>query len=140
LFFLKAQTWGNHTVLHWWELGSTVNDQTGGITPFSLGGLFSLSGYAADELLGKHMGIGRLLYYYRLGDQALPVLDTPIYIGTSIEAGNVWQNSDAIGLDNTLFAGSAFIVFDSLLGPLYIAYGAGEGGRRSAYLFLGQTF
>jgi len=140
LFFLKAQTWGDHTILHWWDLASTVNDQTGGIVPFSLGGLFNLSGYAPDELPGKYMGIGRLLYYYRLGDQALPVLNTSIYVGTSIEAGNVWQNSDAIGLDNMLFAGSAFIVFDSLLGPLYIAYGAGEGGRHSAYLFLGQTF
>jgi hypothetical protein len=91
-------------------------------------------------LVDFELGIGRLLYYYRLGDQALPVLDTSIYVGTSIEAGNVWQNSDAIGLDNTLIAGSAFIVFDTLLGPLYIAYGASEGGRHSAYLFLGQTF
>lgn len=29
---------------------------------------------------------------------------------------------------------------DTLFGPLYIAYGAAEGGRRSNYLFLGQTF
>ena len=86
------------------------------------------------------MGIGRLLYYHRLGEQALPALDTPIYIGSSLEVGNVWQNSDSIALDNTLFAGSVFIVFDTLLGPLYIAYGAAEGGRQSAYLFLGQTF
>ena len=140
LFFLKAQTWNNHTVLHWWDLVSTTKDQTDGVAPFSLGGLFSLSGYAADELSGKHSGIGRLLYYYRLGDQALPVLDTSIYFGASIEAGNVWQDSNEIGLDNTLFAGSVFVVFDTLLGPLYVAYGAGEGGRRSAYLFLGQTF
>ncbi len=138
--FLKPQTWGNHTLLHWWNLGSTTKDDTAGIRPFSLGGLFSLSGYAPDELEGKHAGIGRMLYYYRLGDQALPVFDTPIYVGASIEAGNVWQSSDAIAWDNTLVAGSVFIVFDSILGPLYIAYGAAEGGRRSAYLFLGQTF
>ena len=140
LFFLKAQTWGDHTIVHWWDLARTSNDQTGAIAPFSLGGLFRLSGYAPDELQGRHMGIGRLLYYYRLGDQALPVLDTPIYVGASIEAGNVWQSSDAIGLDNTLFASSVYVVFDTLLGPLYIAYGAAEGGRQSAYLFLGQTF
>ena len=70
----------------------------------------------------------------------MPVFDTPIYVGASVEAGNVWQSSDAIAWDNTLVAGSVFIVFDSILGPLYIAYGAAEGGRRSAYLFLGQTF
>ena len=140
LFFLNAQTWGNHTILNWWDIATTVNDQTDSLSPFSLGGLFRLSGYAPNELEGKHLGIGRVLYYYRLGDQALPVLDTPIYLGASFEAGNVWQNSDAIGLDNTLLAGSVFIVFDSILGPLYVAYGAAEGGRRSAYLFLGQTF
>lgn len=140
LFFLKAQTWGNHTILHWWDIGSTAKDETGGVTPFTLGGLFKLSGYAPDELEGKHLGIGRLLYYHQLGDQALPVLNTPIYIGSSIEVGNVWQNTESIGLDNTLFAGSVFIIFDTLLGPLYIAYGAAEGGRQSAYLFLGQTF
>jgi NTE family protein len=140
LGFLKPQTWGNHTVLHWWSLGSTTKDETGGISPISLGGLFNLSGYASGELNGKHGGIGRLLYYYQLGDQALQLFDTPIYVGGSVEAGNVWQTTDAIAWDNTLVAGSVFIVFDSILGPLYIAYGAAEGGRRSAYLFLGQTF
>ncbi len=140
LFVLKPQSWGNNTLLHWWNIGRTVKDKTAGIRPFSLGGLFSLSGYAPAELNGKHFGIGRLLFYHRLGDQALPVLNTSVYLGGSIEAGNVWQSTDAIDWDNTLVAGSVFIVFDSLLGPLYIAYGAAEGGRRSAYLFLGQTF
>jgi NTE family protein len=138
--FLKPQTWGNNTIMHWWDFASTVNDQTDGISPFSGGGLFELSGYAPDELEGKHFGMGRLLYYYRLGNQAMPVLDTPIYLGASIEAGNMWQSTSAISLDNTLVAGSVFIIVDTLLGPLYLAYGAAEGDRRSAYLFLGQTF
>ena len=78
--------------------------------------------------------------HYRLGDQALPLFDTPIYVEGSVEAGNVWQTTDTIAWDNTLVARTVFIVFDSILGPLYIAYGAAEGCRRSAYLFLGQTF
>ena len=138
--FLTAQTWGKNTLFHWWEAGSTVKEDSGNLSPFSLGGLFSLSGYAPDELSGRHAAIGRLLYYRRLGDQLLPVFDTSVYLGASIEVGNVWQDSDEIAFDNTLTAGSVFVVFDSLLGPLYIAYGAAEGGRRSAYLFLGQTF
>lgn len=138
--FLTAQTWGKNTLFHWWEAGSTVKEDSGNLSPFSLGGLFSLSGYAPDELSGRHAAIGRLLYYRRLGDQLLPVFDTSVYLGASIELGNVWQDSDEIAFDNTLTAGSVFVVFDSLLGPLYIAYGAAEGGRRSAYLFLGQTF
>ena len=139
-FFLKPQSWGNNTILHWWNYGRTVKDETPGIAPFALGGLFSLSGYATNELAGKHLGIGRLLYYRRLGEQPLPGLDTTIYLGASIEAGNVWQNTSDIAFSNALIAGSAFVVFDTILGPLYIAYGAAEGSRRSAYLFLGQTF
>ncbi len=140
LDFLRPQTWGNNTLLHWWSFGSTTKGDTAGLSPFSLGGLFSLSGYAPAELDGKHVGIGRMLYYHRLGDKALQLFDTPIYVGGSVEVGNVWQTTDAIAWDNTLVAGSVFVVFDSILGPLYIAYGAAEGGRRSAYLFLGQTF
>ena len=54
--------------------------------------------------------------------------------------GNVWQNSDEVSLNNTLVAGSLFVAIDSPLGPLYVAYGAAEGDRQSAYVFLGQTF
>lgn len=140
LFFLKPQTWGDHTLLHWWDISGTTRDETAGVKPLSLGGLFNLSGYAAGELVGKHSAIGRLLYYHRLGKQALPVFSTPIYLGGSIEAGNVWQSRDEISADNTLLAGSIFIVFDTLLGPIYVAYARAEDNHKSAYLFLGQTF
>ncbi|MEW8298095.1 MAG: patatin-like phospholipase family protein [Candidatus Thiodiazotropha sp.] len=140
LFFLKPQTWGDHTLLHWWDIEGTTRDETAGVKPFSLGGLFNLSGYAAGELLGKHSAIGRLLYYHRLGEQAMPVLSTPVYLGCSIEVGNVWQSRDEISAENTLFAGSIFLVFDTLLGPIYLAYARAEENHQSAYLFLGQTF
>ena len=84
--------------------------------------------------------MGRMLYYRRMTDNVLPVLDTPIYLGASVEAGNVWQDSSDVSASDVLFAGSVFVVFDSVIGPLYLAYGGAEGGRRSAYLFLGQTF
>ena len=140
LNFLKPQTWGKNTLLHWWTLASTTKDSTSGLSPASLGGLFSLSGYAPNELNGKHGGIGRVLYYRALGDRPIPGFNTSIYLGASFEAGNVWQDTDDISFDNTLIAGSLFVVFDTVVGPIYIAYGAAEGGRRSAYLFLGQTF
>ncbi|MCU7930189.1 MAG: patatin-like phospholipase family protein [Candidatus Thiodiazotropha sp. (ex Codakia rugifera)] len=140
LFFLKPQTWGDHTLLHWWDIEGTTRDETAGVKPLSLGGLFNLSGYAAGELLGKHSAIGRLLYYRRLGKRAMPLLSTPIYLGGSIEIGNVWQSRSEISANNTLLAGSIFIVFDTLLGPLYLAYARAEDNHQSAYLFLGQTF
>jgi NTE family protein len=138
--FLEPQSWGAHTLLHWWDIGTTLEEDSGEIQPFTLGGLFRLSGYAADELVGRHVGIGRLLYYRRMGVKPLSSIESPIYLGTSIEVGNVWQDTDEISFDNTLVAGSIFIAIDSPLGPLYVAYGAAEGDRQSAYVFLGQTF
>ena len=140
LNILKPQTWGKNTLLHWWSLSSTTKDSTSGLSPATLGGLFSLSGYAPNELDGKHGAIGRVLYYHSLGDRSIPGFNTATYLGASFEAGNVWQSSNAISFNNTLIAGSLFVVFDTLFGPVYIAYGAAQGGRRSAYLFLGQTF
>jgi hypothetical protein len=75
-----------------------------------------------------------------------PIIDAVVVENESrlspkvFEAGNVWQSTNDIAFDNTIIAGSLFVVFDTLLGPIYIAYGAAQGGRRSAYLFLGQTF
>ncbi|MDH3373279.1 MAG: patatin-like phospholipase family protein [Gammaproteobacteria bacterium] len=140
MVFLKPQTWGKNTVLHWWDLGSVSQSGETSLDAFELGGLFSLSGYGRDELQGDHRAMARLLYYRRLGDRAMPMVGTPIYVGASIEVGNVWQERADARFRNALAAGSVFVVFDTVLGPLYLAYGAAEGDRQSAYLFLGQTF
>ncbi len=134
---LKPYTWGKNTLLNWWDFGSVTK---GDLAPFSIGGLFSLSGYASEELQAKHVAIGRLLYYRRLGDAKLPVFDTTVYVGASIEMGNVWESRTDISFDSALTAGSLFVVLDTLIGPVYLAYGSAEGGRSSAYLFIGQTF
>ncbi len=132
---LKPYTRGKN--LNWWNFGAVTS---GNLAPFALGGLFSLSGYAAEEIQAKNVAIGRLLYYRRLGDAELPVFDTTVYVGASLEVGNVWNRRSDISFDSTLTAGSLFIVLDTLIGPIYLAYGSAEGGRQSAYLFIGQTF
>jgi NTE family protein len=137
---IRPKTWGKNTLMHWWDFTTTTKDSTIGSSPASLGGLFSLSGYAPNELNGKHGGIGRVLYYRALGDQAIPGFNTSIYLGASFEMGNVWQSTGDISFSDTKIAGSLFVVFDTFFGPIYLAYGAAEGGRQSAYLYLGQTF
>lgn len=135
--FVKPITWGRNTILNWWELASVAE---GDVAPFFLGGLFSLSGYKAEELSGAHAGIMRVLYYRNLSDAKIPLLHTPVYLGGSIEVGNVWDDWDDVSFGDTLTAGSVFILVETFLGPVYFAYGAAEGGRNSFYLFLGQTF
>ena len=67
-------------------------------------------------------------------------LGLPVYVGGSLEFGNVFERRGDIGLGTGLWAASLFIGIDTPLGPIYIGYGAAEGGNNSAYLFLGQTF
>lgn len=140
LVILKPLTWGKNTLFNWWDLGTASSSSDTNLDAFRLGGLFNLSGYAPNELRGDHRAMGRLLYYRRLSERPISLLDTSVYVGASVEIGNVWQQRDDMRLNNTLTAGSVFVVFDTLLGPVYLAYGAAEGDRRSAYLFLGQTF
>jgi NTE family protein len=80
-----------------------------------------------------------LIYLYRL-DDASAAFTLPIYAGGSLEAGNVWQNRDAISFNSLDLAGSLFLGLDTPVGPLYLAGGLAEGGVKSMYMFLGRTF
>ena len=62
-----------------------------------------------------------------------------MYVGASLEAGNVWQSRDDIGFDSMLINGSVFLGLDTLFGPVYLAGGFAEGGRSNFYLFVGAT-
>ena len=62
-----------------------------------------------------------------------------MYIGASLEAGNVWQNRQDVSFDSLLTNGSLFLGLDSFLGPLYLAAGFSEDGETSLYLFIGAT-
>lgn len=121
--------------------GGISNDNTVFLQEiYSLGGITRLSGYQPDELSGTHMGLASAVYYRRLGADNESLLSTPIYIGGSIETGNVWLLSDDISADTLLLAGSIFAGIDSPIGPIYLAYGQAEGGVNSIYLNIGSLF
>ncbi len=102
---------------------------------FRAGGLFRLSGYELNALSGQHYAQIALIPSYRIGD--FPLL--PLFVGASLEVGNVWQNENDIGFDDTLTAGSLWLGADTPLGPAHIAFGVAEGGQESFYLFLGPV-
>jgi NTE family protein len=62
----------------------------------------------------------------------------PVYAGMSVEFGNVFQFRSDIHLDDIIPAGSIYMGLDTFIGPIYLAYGFAEAGRRNFYLFLGQ--
>ncbi|MCU7843341.1 MAG: patatin-like phospholipase family protein [Candidatus Thiodiazotropha sp. (ex Monitilora ramsayi)] len=136
---LWAGTWNKHTLMLWGGIAGVIHTDVPADDAFSIGGLFNLSGYRKSELSGRYAGMMRVIYLREIGDSR-SVLKVPVYVGASLEAGNVWNDRDEIRFDSLLLAGSISLAIDSPIGPIYLARGFAEGGRRESYLYLGRTF
>ncbi len=102
----------------------------------TLGGFTNLSGFAERELLGEHSSLFRAIYYRQLGGDGL--FSVPAYVGFSAEAGNVYEDRNAmISLDNLIWAGSIFVGVESPFGPVFLGYGRADSGDSSFYLNFG---
>ena len=53
------------------------------------------------------------------------------------ETGNSADAAGSLAWNELKRAGSVFIAADTLVGPIYLAYGRTEGGRGTPYLFWG---
>jgi NTE family protein len=134
-----ANTWDRDTFIVVFKSGITTAGTAEVQDLFELGGLFNLSGFRTDELTGQNLTLGELIYYRKIGVSPAP-FKIPIYLGASLETGNVWDDRSDMSFNDVIFAGSVFLGLDTFLGPVYVAYGHAEGGHKSVYLFLGQTF
>ncbi len=105
-----------------------------------IGGFLNLSGLDRGQLSGAHSIVARALTYRQLADFGVLNFRFPVYLGASIELGNVWSSRREISVGSAILAGSVFLGWRTPLGPLYVGYGVAEGGQDSAYLFLGRTF
>lgn len=106
---------------------------------YTLGGFLNLSGYNANELVGERTAFFRAMAYRRIVS-ILPNLGSGMYVGFSGELGRVWKQAFLTGNSPWVKGGAAFVGVDTLLGPLFLAYGQSEGGRRAAYLYLGVSY
>ena len=124
-----------------WHAGAlyaTTLDSKNGIQDlFTLGGFLRLSGLERGEISGPHAAMARLMYYRRVSESTGGIFEVPIYLGASIEVGNTWQTRSDISFSSALVNGGLFAAFDTLIGPIYLAAGLGEGGRSNYYLFFG---
>ena len=105
-----------------------------------LGGLFNLSGYQRYQLSGRYKLFGALVYGYRLLDNNFGAFKSPVYLGFSLERGNIWAEKSAINWQDMQNAASIYVGSDTFLGPVYLAYGQADSGDSSAYLLFGDTF
>ena len=134
----KPFSWDKFTIVLGGRFGTTANATNDFIGDYQLGGFLNLSGLVRNSLLGPHLMFGRAVGYYRVSDRA-PILDLPIYLGGSFEAGNVWGSRDDIGFGSLRTAVSGFIAADTPIGPTFFAVGQ-SGGDTSIYLILGRVF
>ena len=139
--FLAAHTWRDRNTLAFSVSGgSLLNRATDLRMEFPLGGFLNLSGLKQYSLYGPHYGIARLMLYRKIDRGGPGYLDVPVYLGMSLEAGNVWQNMSEVRWNTLRKDASVFIGLDTFLGPVYLGSGFDEHGHQAFYLFLGRTF
>ncbi len=134
--FNAAYTYKRQTFLAGLRVGTHIGQELPFYDPFSLGGFLSLSGLHPYQLLGQYVGLARIITYHKLSESLIGDL----YLGGSIETGNAWKKGDAFALNKFRLAGSIFLGYDTILGPLYFAYGHADGGNNAVYFYLGRTF
>ncbi|MGL5470832.1 MAG: patatin-like phospholipase family protein [Shewanella sp.] len=105
-----------------------------------LGGFLNLSGYHKNSLIGAHKLFGAFIYQYDLGRDALGMKDYPLYLGLSLEAGNVWFERSEVSLSDLIYASSLYIGTDTTMGPAALGFGITDMGDKSVYLFIGKAF
>ena len=142
-FFFQGSTFGT-LGKETFGLNLKLGDIHTGVAPvndsYFLGGFLNLSGYEKQELIGQALGFGKVLYYHQLDKKTGGIINIPLYLGASLEAGNVWSDRGEADISDLILAGSLFLGADTPVGPLYLAYGRADTGRDSFYFYLGRTF
>ncbi len=133
-----TKTWsrGKSSLQFGLNYATTLNSDDSLQEFFPLGGFLRLSGLERGEIAGPHAALAKLVFYRRVG-HSKGILDTPIYLGVSAEAGNVWQSRDDMSFDSALVSGSLFAGLDTFIGPVYLAAGFAEHGQSNFSLFIG---
>ena len=116
------------------------SDPTALVGLSSLGGFLNLSGNPLDTISGQHVRFMSVIYTYELVSNNFGAINLPLYLGTSLEAGNAWQTESDIDYSDLIYSNSVFLGWDSPIGPAYLAYGQSTTGDESFYLFLGIPF
>ena len=115
-----------------------LEDDAGGLRSQTfLGGFLNLSGYAERSLVGSQAALARAVFYRRTGDTSR-LFSLPLYVGASVEAGNVWNARSAFGRGSAVVAGSLFGGLDTPLGPVFLGFGRNSSGADSWYLSFGS--
>lgn len=130
-----ARTFGRHAVLLGGRYYETLKGDAPIYAQFRAGGFGRLSGLNDGELVGPNFSMVMGGYRYQFAGSGL----MPAYLGTTLEYGQVAEDAGDL-FKNAKFHGSAYLGYRSPIGPLYLGFGAGEGGRHRYFLRIGNIF
>ncbi|WP_025820713.1 patatin-like phospholipase family protein [Shewanella marina] len=131
---------GNHAFVGKASFATVSKDGEFTIHQSDLGGFLNLSGFHKNSLVGAHKVFGAFIYQYDLGRDALGMTDYPLYLGSSIEAGNVWDLKQNVKFNDLIYAGSLYVGTDTSMGPAALGFGVSDKGEKAFYLFIGKNF
>lgn len=102
-----------------------------------IGGFLSLSGWAPGEIRGPYGGSARVGLLHRVA--SVPPALRGVFVGGWVEAGGAWPDSESIDLDDLEWAGTLAAGAETILGPVWVAYGRAEAGRDRVYVAIGPA-
>jgi NTE family protein len=136
----SAFSFGRNTVVLGLEGGDAVQGTLPLPSLFTLGGPFSLPGYAIQELTGDSYFAARAMYRRKVTSNADSLFGLPIYVGATVVAGNTWARPGDVDFSNLRVGANLYVATDTIIGPLFFTLGVAERGRSAFYLFVGKPF
>ena len=129
-----------HTFVGITSLSTVDNDTDFSVNVTELGGFLNLSGYQEDAFIGAHKAFAAIVYQYDLGRDFPGSAGLPIYLGTSLEAGKVWEINESVKLSDIIPAGSLYLGTDTSFGPAAFGVGFAAEGEYSIFLSIGKNW
>lgn len=130
-------TWGELTLFAGGEVGTALGTDLPPHEEFRLGGLGSLSGLREDELRGDVYGAARV-GAYRTILRDVDIVGTDLYGAAWFEAGSVWPDNRSVTFADLLHTWTLALGADTVLGPVYLAYGRTHEGDDTIFVTVGR--
>ncbi|ARD23923.1 patatin-like phospholipase family protein [Shewanella japonica] len=137
--FKKASSYQHHTLIAKVDLAGVDTEEFSLLHTQNLGGFLNLSGESNDALVGSQLAYGALIYQRRSDWQILNK-NVPVYMGLSVEAGNVWHLKSERDMNDLIYAASVFVGTETDFGPAVFGFGVNDLHHQSFYLTLGKHF
>ncbi len=132
-----AKSWESHSLnLKFSTAGLFLpNKEMLGIGP-TLGGFQQLSAYQPDQFAGNFKLYGSATYLYRA--LRFDLAGQSLFMGSSFEFGNVWDDSSQISFGKTRKNLSLFAGFNSFMGPMHVGFAVGPNGVKNLFFQVGR--